>query len=296
MKILSFIRNNRLHLGLKSSNGIVNLPDSYYKVYGETPPDFLRNLKSFIEKGRSSSDIVQELLEKEEELVIEDEDKLRFAPLLRPGKILCVAVNYGEHAKEAGGSSIEEPYVFTKFPENVVPHKGSILAPKSSSQLDHELELALVIGKEGKYITRDHALDHIYGYAVFNDVSFRDRRKHSSQRYITNWLHGKNLDFSAPIGPYLVTPEEIGDPNNLHMTFKVNGEVRQDGNTKDMIHKIPELIEYISNGITLRPGDVISTGTVTGSGLGTGKFLKSGDVLEGHIEKIGTLINYVVAE
>ncbi|MDS0256507.1 fumarylacetoacetate hydrolase family protein [Thermoplasmatales archaeon AK] len=296
MKLLSFYRNNRLYIGVKYHDRVVNLPESYYRAYCETPPEFLRDLKSFLEKGSVSTDLVLDILSNEDSLVIEDESKVKFAPLLHPGKILCVAVNYGEHAKEAGGSSIEEPYVFTKFPENVVPHKGSILAPKSSTHLDHELELALVIGREGKYISRDHAFEHIFGYTVFNDVSYRDRRKHSSQRYITNWLHGKNLDTSAPMGPYLVTSDEIGDPHNLQMTFKVNGEIRQNGNTRDMIHKIPEIIEYISNGITLKPGDVISTGTVTGSGLGTGKFLKPGDLLEGSIEKIGTLVNYVVAE
>ncbi len=296
MKLLSFNNNSKENVGAKIDEGIVDLPASYFNKYKETPPSYLFNLREFFENLDAAERLTEELISDEEFRVVLSEKSLKMLPLLKPRKILCVAVNYGAHAKEAGGASVEEPYVFTKFPDNVVAPNENLLLPKASKQFDHELELAVVIGKKGKYITQDEAFDYIAGYTVFNDVSFRDRRIHSSKRYITNWLHGKNMDRSAPFGPYIVTKDEIPDPHNLHMTIKVNGEVRQDGNTEGMIHRIPEILEYISSGITLYPGDIISTGTVTGSGLGTGKFLNDGDVLEATIEKIGTLVNKVVAE
>lgn len=295
MKLLTFYGNRNNNLGIKVERGIIDLPETYYRLYNEEPPKYLHDLRSFLEKGDSAELMATNLLNSDIKVIRKLED-VKFAPLVYPRKILCVAVNYGEHAKEAGGASIQEPYVFTKFPDNIVAHNGNLLLPKASKQFDHELELAMIIGKKGKYIDTENAFKYIAGYSVFNDVSFRDRRKHSSQRYITNWLHGKNMDLSAPVGPFLVTTDEIPDPHNLNMTLKVNGETRQYGNTRDMIHKIPEILEYISDGITLYPGDIISTGTVTGSGLGTGKFLQPGDIIEATIEKIGTLVNTVLAE
>lgn len=296
MKLLSFNKNSKENVGVKTDEGVVDLPSSYFNKYKETPPSYLHNLREFFENLDAAKKVAGELVADREFRVVVPEESLKMMAPLKPRKILCVAVNYGAHAQEAGGASVEEPYVFTKFPDNVVAPNENLLLPKASNQFDHELELALVIGKKGKYIKQDEAYEYIGGYTVFNDVSFRDRRIHSSKRYITNWLHGKNMDRSAPFGPYIVTKDEIPDPHTLHMTIKVNGETRQDGNTEGMIHRIPEILEYISSGITLYPGDIISTGTVTGSGLGTGKFLKGGDVLEATIEKIGTLVNKVVAE
>lgn len=296
MKLLYFNNNSNGNVGAKIEGGVVNIPASYFNKYKETPPSYLFNLREFFESYESAYPIAEELISDKEFRVVVEESSLKMLPLLRPRKILCVAVNYSAHAQEAGGASVEEPYIFTKFPDNVVAPNENLLLPKASKQFDHELELAIIIGKKGKYITQRDALNYVGGYTVFNDVSFRDRRIHSSKRYITNWLHGKNMDRSAPFGPYIVTKDEISDPHNLHMTLKVNGEVRQDGNTKGMIHKIPEILEYISSGITLYPGDIISTGTVTGSGLGTGTFLEDGDVIESTIEKIGTLKNKVIAE
>lgn len=296
MKLLSFAKGLKENVGVKTDQGVADLPQSYFNSYRESPPEFLFNLRTYFENGEKARELTGEILSDKSSLVMLPEEAIRVLPPLRPRKILCVAVNYGDHAKEAGGSSIEEPYVFTKFPDNVVGTNENILLPKASEQFDHELELAMIIGKQGKYIKQKNAFDYIGGYTVFNDVSFRDRRKHSSKRYITNWLHGKNMDLSAPFGPYITTSDEITDPQNLDMEFRVNGEVRQKGNTSGMIHKIPEILEYISDGITLYPGDLISTGTVTGSGLGTGKFLKSGDLLEAEIQGLGTLVNRVVAE
>lgn len=296
MKLLSFNKNSKENVGVKTKEGVIDLTGSFFNKYREAPPSYFYNLREFFENFETAKSLANELVSDMEYRLILPENSLNLIPLLKPRKILCVAVNYRAHAQEAGGASVEEPYVFTKFPDNVVAPNENLLLPKASKQFDHEIELALVIGKKGKYIKQDEALEYIGGYTVFNDVSFRDRRIHSSKRYITNWLHGKNMDRSAPFGPYIVTKDEIPDPHNLHMTLKVNGEIRQDGNTEGMIHRIPEILEYISSGITLYPGDIISTGTVTGSGLGTGKFLKEGDVLEASIEKIGTLTNTVIAE
>ncbi len=296
MKLLSFNRNLRPNVGLLNKGEVIDLPESFFAKYKESPPNYLYNMREFFDNFAIAREIALEILGDKTCQATMPENSLKFLPPLKPRKIFCVAVNYTTHAQEAGGSSVEEPYVFTKFPDNAVAHNEQLLMPKCTNQFDHELELALVIGKKGKYIPSEKAFEFIGGYTIFNDVSYRDRRIHSSKRYITNWLHGKNLDHSAPFGPYVVTSDEIPNPHNLQMTFEVNGEIRQNGNTKDMIHKIPELIEYISNGITLMPGDIISTGTVTGSGLGTGNFLKNGDILKASIENLGTLINTVVAE
>jgi len=228
---------------------------------------------------------------------IQDPDSIMYyPPITNPEKILCVAVNYKTHAGELGAELPEEPYIFTKLPSALIGHRWPILIPRSSSQVDHEIELGVVIGRVGKYISRSKALDYVAGYVVFNDVSFRDRRAHKSPRYRINWLHLKSMDSGAPVGPYLVTRDEIPDPHNLRLTLRVNGEVRQSDSTSNMVFKVNELIEYISDGITLKPGDYIATGTPSGVGMATGKFLREDDVVEAEIESVGVLVNPVKRE
>ncbi|MCH4815848.1 MAG: fumarylacetoacetate hydrolase family protein [Saccharolobus sp.] len=304
MRLLSFYRGSPKdsRVGIVYKDGkIIDLAYLYEYLYG-TPPDWLTDLTKLLEGGSLTLKLVNELVNEFKKLDnnlpggLLDEDSVMFLPVVKPKKIFCVAVNYNEHGKEAGSASIEEPYIFMKRIDTLVAHKQPILIPKVSSQVDHEIELAVIIGKKGKYISAKEAYEYIAGYTIFNDVSFRDLRKHSSPRYNINWLYAKNLDTASPIGPYLVTRDEIPDPHNLTIKLEVNGEIRQQGNTRSMIHKIPELIEYVSKGITLYPGDVISTGTPSGTGLGTGKFLKEGDVMVGYIEKIGRLENRVMRE
>jgi 2-keto-4-pentenoate hydratase/2-oxohepta-3-ene-1,7-dioic acid hydratase in catechol pathway len=230
-------------------------------------------------------------------------DSLRLkSPILHPSKILLAAINYVAHGKEQEVKPPTEPYFFTKFSNCIIGNGDPILIPRVSKKVDWEVELAVVIGKRGKYISRDKARDYIAGYTIANDVSFRDLQ--FPPGYPTqlnalgqNWVKGKGLDNSFPLGPWLVTPEELKDPSNLDLSLSVNGVVRQKSNTSDMVFKVEDLIEYLSNGITLEPGDIISTGTPLGVAAFTGvPYLKDGDAVEASVQGIGVLKNHVRSE
>lgn len=212
-------------------------------------------------------------------------------PVHNPSKIICLGKNYMEHAKEGGFDNPEKPLIFCKTPNALNGPCDPILMPKSSGQIDWEVELAIIIGKQGKRISKKDAFDYIAGYCVMNDVSGRQAQFEDSQ-----WIRGKSFDTFAPLGPVLVTPDEIDDIQNLQLTTMVNGETMQDGNTSDMIFDVPTIIEDISEDITLVPGDIISTGTPAGVGIFREPpvVLKSGDVVECRIEKIGSIINTCV--
>jgi 2-keto-4-pentenoate hydratase/2-oxohepta-3-ene-1,7-dioic acid hydratase in catechol pathway len=212
-------------------------------------------------------------------------------PLSGPSKIVCLGKNYAEHAKEGGFDSPKKPLLFCKSPNALNGPFDNVLLPESSGQIDWEVELAVIIGREGKRISRKDAYRYIAGYSVMNDVSGRQAQFSDSQ-----WYRGKSFDTFAPLGPAIVTEDETGDVRNLRLTSKVNGEIMQDGNTKDMIFDIPFIIENISEDITLMPGDIISTGTPAGVGIFRNPpvLLNPGDVVECSIEKIGTIINKFV--
>ena len=219
------------------------------------------------------------------------------SPVLYPEKIIMVAVNYGSHGKETNTPPPPYPYLFAKFRNSLVGPGDAIIAPRSSKQVDWEVELAVVIGKEGKNISRASAYTHVAGYTVSNDISYRDFQGKKIEALGLNWFKGKAMDASFPLGPWLVTRDEIPDPHSLSISLTVNGKQKQSSNTKDMMIKIDELIAYASIGTTLRPGDIISTGTPEGIAAATGQpFLKDGDVVEASIEKIGTLTNPVKDE
>jgi 2-keto-4-pentenoate hydratase/2-oxohepta-3-ene-1,7-dioic acid hydratase in catechol pathway len=224
------------------------------------------------------------------------------SPILNPEKILLVARNYLSHNVEQNAKPPSEPYFFTRFRNALIGPNEPILITKISAKADWEAELAVVIGKTGKNIPRKDAMDYVAGYAVSNDISFRDlqfstRSDNAPVALGSNWVKGKGLDSSFPLGPWLVTRDEIADPHNLDISLTVNGETKQNSNTRDMIFKIDTLIEYVSAGMTLRPGDIISTGTPEGVAVFTDqKFLKNGDVVEAKISKIGTLRNTVRQE
>lgn len=213
------------------------------------------------------------------------------APVLHPSKIICLGKNYVEHAKEGGFDPPASPLIFSKSPNTLNGPFDPVLIPQSSGQIDWEVELAVVIGKEGKRIVKQHAWDHIAGMTVMNDVSGRQAQFADSQ-----WFRGKSFDTFAPLGPALVTLDEIGDPHNLRLTAKVNGQMMQDGHTRDLIFDLPTLIADISEDITLLPGDVISTGTPAGVGIFRDPpvVLQEGDEVECWIEKIGTIKNRFV--
>ena len=225
-------------------------------------------------------------------------DVTLLAPIPRPRKnVFCVGWNYlehfeeGERIRQSGQELPAHPVLFSKVPTSVTgPYDPIPFDPRVSEKIDWEVELALVIGVGGKNISEERAWDHIFGYTVANDVSARDlQRQHGGQ-----WLKGKSLDGHCPMGPWIVTPDEI-DPNNVRVTSRVNGQTKQDSNTRHLYFKIPRLLRELSLGITLEPGDILLTGTPEGVGYARTppEFLKPGDLLETEIEGIGTLRNRV---
>ncbi len=215
------------------------------------------------------------------------------SPVLHPEKIYCAAVNYVSHGKEYNVSPPTEPYFFTKFHNALIGPEDSILLPKISKEVDWEVELAVVIGKRGKNISKERAIDYVAGYTISNDISFRDLQKPAQQNYLgQNWVKGKGLDTAFPLGPWLVTKDELTDPYSSEISLSVNGIERQKSKIGEMVFKIDDLIEYVSAGVTLLPADIISTGTPLGVAAFSGApFLKVGDVLEAKIEGIGVLRN-----
>lgn len=224
------------------------------------------------------------------------------SPVLHPQKIFLAAVNYLSHGKEQDVKAPSEPYFFTKFQNSIIGPEDSILIPRNSKKVDWEVELAVIIGKRGKYISKQTARDFIAGYTIANDVSFRDLQfpdgwPSKLNSLGQNWVKGKGLDNALPLGPWLVTADELKDPYDLDISLSVNDEVRQKSTTSEMVFKAEVMIEYLSAGITLEPGDIICTGTPLGVAAFTGvPYLKDGDIVEASIKSIGVLRNPVKFE
>ncbi|MEM1947143.1 MAG: fumarylacetoacetate hydrolase family protein [Candidatus Caldarchaeum sp.] len=224
-----------------------------------------------------------------------------YAPVPRPGKIIHTAGNFREHAKEAEIAKWEFPIPqwisFLKSPSAVIGPFDNIVYPRFTKELDYELEMVMVIGRRGKYIPKERAFEHVAGFMVFNDITARDIQREEMKNGLLNF--GKNLDTFGPMGPYLVTKDEISNPHNLKMELRVNGEVRQSGNTNRLSVTLQEIIEHYS-WVMLEPGDIISTGTISGVAAFRENpekyYLKPGDVVESEIEGLGTMRNKVVAE
>jgi len=227
-------------------------------------------------------------------LHVSDDTRLG-CPIGRPSKIVCIGLNYSDHARETNATPPPEPVIFLKSTTAIVGPNDDIVIPKDSVKTDWEVELALVIGKKASYVEESEAMDYLAGYVLHNDVSEREFQLERSG----TWDKGKGCDTFAPIGPFLATPDEIKDPHNLRLWLKLNGKLMQDGNTANFIFNIPHLIAYTSRFMTLLPGDVISTGTPAGVGLGMkpNLYLKPGDVIELGIDGLGSasqkLVPYV---
>lgn len=202
------------------------------------------------------------------------------------GKFICIGLNYSDHAAETGAAVPSEPIIFMKATSAIVGPNDDVLIPRGSKKTDWEVELGVVIGKKAKYVSEAEALNHVAGYCVVNDVS---ERAFQAERQ-GQWTKGKSCDTFGPTGPWLVTRDEVADPQNLKMWLKVNGKTRQDGSTQTMVYGAAFLVSYLSQFMSLQPGDIISTGTPPGVGLGMKppKFLKNGDVVELGIEGLGT--------
>ena len=216
--------------------------------------------------------------------------EVKLQPPLHPGKIVAIGKNYAEHAKETGGSVPTAPIIFAKFPSSIIATGDPITWSESiTTQVDWEGELAVVIGKRARNVTEEDALKHVFGYTIGHDVSARDLQIRTDSQ----WTRGKSLDTFCPLGPWIVTSDELADPHELSIKTTVNGMVMQDGNTKDFIFNIPTLISYCSRMFTLEPGDLILTGTPSGVGEGMKppQYLKDGDVVEIEIQNIGKISN-----
>lgn len=271
----------------KEKPGVV-LNDAFYDAtsfgedWGETffENDGLARLKTFLEQNESN---LRKL----------DEDVELAVPFQRPSKIVCIGLNYAEHAKESGATPPAEPVVFMKASTSLVGPNDNILLPRGSQKTDWEVELALVIGKKASYVEEAEAMEYVAGYCLHNDVS---EREYQLERGGT-WDKGKGCDTFAPMGPWLATKDEINDVDNLRLWLSVNGKMMQDGTTANLIFKLPLLVSYVSRFMTLLPGDVISTGTPAGVGLGMNPqvYLKSGDVVELGIDSLGSARQVVVS-
>lgn len=226
-------------------------------------------------------------------------------PVNSPGKFLCAAMNYHEHVAEMGVSEFRKarivPKLFMKPPSSLLAPYGRLILPTVSNEVDWEIELAVVIGRGGRRISKNTALDHVSGYTVINDVSARsthwglESREPSHWDSFFDWLMGKWPDGFAPLGPWLVTADEVSDPQNLELRLSVNGTLRQSSSTAAMIFSIAELISFASDFMTLEPGDLLATGTPSGVGSASGTYLRAGDVMVGEIDQIGQIRTEVVA-
>ncbi|MGH6925579.1 MAG: fumarylacetoacetate hydrolase family protein [Propylenella sp.] len=215
------------------------------------------------------------------------------SPVARTGHFIAIGLNYADHAKESGQPIPAEPVIFSKAPSSLSGPNDDVIIPKGSKKLDWEVELAFVIGRRAAYVSEADALGYVLGYAVCNDVSERFWQIENTGQ----WIKGKSAETFGPFGPWLVTPDEVGDPQNLDMSLDVNGQRRQTGNTRTMIFGVATLVSYLSGKMVLEPGDVVTTGTPPGVGLGMKPpvFLKPGDVMELHVEKLGRQRQTVVA-
>jgi 2-keto-4-pentenoate hydratase/2-oxohepta-3-ene-1,7-dioic acid hydratase in catechol pathway len=274
MKLIRFGTINKEKPGVLLPNGTKLDVSAFVSDYNE---DFFGN--DGIEK-------LQNWLNKNQDLCPIVEDTIRLgAPLARPSKIVCVGLNYAKHAAESGMDVPQEPVLFFKATSAIVGPFDNIIIPKSSTKTDWEVELAVVIGKTASYVSEKNAMNHIAGYVLHNDVSERAFQIERSGQ----WVKGKSCDTFAPLGPFIATKDEITDPNNLNLWLKLNGKIMQNSSTSDFIFNIQHVVSHISQFMTLLPGDVISTGTPFGVGLGLTppKYLKSGDIVELGIEHLG---------
>lgn len=224
--------------------------------------------------------------------LVASEDAYWFAPVPRPGKIVCVGLNYRDHAEESGLAVPKVPVIFSKFSTCVIAPGEPVVIPTTSERVDYEAELAIVIGRRAKDVSAARAYEYVLGYTAFNDVTARDFQFGDGQ-----WQRGKSCDTFAPMGQTIVTTDEIPDPHALRISLELNGTVMQESNTDQLIFSVPQMIEFISASITLEPGDVIATGTPAGVGFARKPpvFLKPGDRMEVDIERIGRLGNPIVA-
>ncbi|MBA2943077.1 fumarylacetoacetate hydrolase family protein [Paenibacillus sp. CGMCC 1.16610] len=299
MKLLTFNQNNASRLGIQTDSGVLDVVQAVQQL----SPAFAvpTTVMEAIQGGAAATEALHQLvhlaLESDErQTLLHNEEHLNYGPCVtEPAKIICVGLNYRKHAEETNAPIPQYPILFNKFNNTLTGHGHDIALPRVTKEVDYEAELVIVIGKQAKYVSKEEALGHVYGYCCVNDLSARDLQMRTAQ-----WLLGKSCDDFSPLGPYLVTADEVGNPNDLKISTTVNGKVRQNSNTADMIFHCDEIVSYISQHMTLYPGDIILTGTPEGVVLGDPVdqrvYLKDGDVVTISIEKLGSLTNRMVSE
>ncbi len=283
MKLVTFSHNRRPRVGLVDGDAVVD---------GLDVPGIPATLIDFLSAGRSATDALTALAASGKQRLGLNEVKLH-APIPRPGKFLGIGLNYADHIAETGREKPQYPTFFSKQSTCVIGHLDAIHRPKVSDKMDYEGELAFVIGKRCRHVAAEDARRVIAGYTIANDVTVRDWQRHSP-----TWTVGKSFDTAGPLGPWLVTADEIDDPHNLDLKTWVDGDLRQSANTRDMLFNCYEMVAYLTQAMTLEPGDVIATGTPAGVGVTMQPrgYLRPGQTVRIAIEGIGELINPVVDE
>lgn len=292
MKLFSYEKNQKVLPGVLINDKPFDLSTLF------------ESIKGIIEKASTSLDEIKNAIETNS--LSEIQDQIHFKPpVCFPNKLMCVAGNYIDHIKEGGGDASKQkeftqaPWLFLVPPTTVmIGHEEKVILPKIHNSIDYEGELAFVIGKGGKNISLEDAHQHIFGYTIFNDVS--ERKPFMTEgiekpRDLSFW-YKKSFDTFGPCGPTITTADEIKDPQDLTISVKVNGEVKQQCNTKHMIFNVYKLVEFVSSFLTLEPGDIISTGTPAGVGMATGDFMQPNDMMEIDIDHLGTLTNQLVED
>lgn len=284
MKLVTFQDSKGVRIGALTSDGagVVDLT--------AVNPSLPTEMIAFLEAGEEALARARETIATGNSLPLSSVKLL--APIPRPGKIICIGLNYRDHAGETGAEIPVFPTVFAKWANVIVAPGDPIVLPRNTEQIDYEAEFVFVIGKRGRDIGEADALEYVVGYAPFNDVSARDFQNRTSQ-----WTMGKTFDGFGPFGPAITTADEIADPHNLDISLEINGEVLQHSNTRELIFNVPQLIADLSSVMTLEPGDIVSTGTPSGVGVARDpkRWLRAGDVVSVTIEGLGTLTNPVVA-
>ncbi|MGM0903455.1 MAG: fumarylacetoacetate hydrolase family protein [Bacillota bacterium] len=309
MKLITFTKDGYTRIGALQNQEVIDLHAAYkasLKAEGKIRAQQIAeafvpaDMTGFLQGGQESLELakkaVQFALKKREDagykLVYAFEDVKVEAPVPTPGKMICVGHNYREHILEMKRELPENPVVFAKFANTVVGPQDDIPFYPISEQLDYEAEFAFVVGKRARNVSQEDALEYVAGYTIANDITYRDLQRRTLQ-----WLQGKTVEGSAPMGPWLVTSDELTDPSGLEVVLTVNGEERQRSNTANLVFSVQYLVEFLSNLMTLEPGDVILTGTPGGVGVARDPqvFLKDGDVVKIEIDKVGVLENKVAS-
>jgi len=285
MRLLTFEHRGVRRVGVRSGQGVVDLN----LVDAGIPPD----MRGLLSGGDDVMCAARAALARGDGVIPASEIRV-LAPITDPEKVVCIGLNYLDHAKECGMPIPEEPVVFSKYPTTIVGPGEEVVKPPETQKMDYEVEFVAVVGKGGRRIPESEALDHIAGYTVGNDVSARDYQLEKPQG---QWMMGKTFDTFAPIGPEIVTSDEVGDPHNLDIRCTLNGETVQESSTNQLIFGVDKLVAYLSHVFTLTPGDLIFTGTPGGVGMGRSPqlWLKPGDRVACEVDGVGRLENPVAA-